>query len=195
MTVHTLIGIVTCERFKDRADQLRKCWAGRAAHGASIRFFLARQDRPPLPDEVYLDVPDDYPSLPLKVKAMCQWARQNGFSGGLLKVDDDVVDFYPDRLLADTPQQDYVGFLNNAPSPYVPYCSGFSYWLSYRAMTIVADAKIPEGEWAEDRFVGGVLFDAGIRPVHDPRFNYVRRPHFLPHDPMTVIAVCNDSKT
>lgn len=160
-----LIAVVTCEKFKDRADAQRQTWVP-LVRGMDVRFFLGKQERTPQPDEVFLDAPDDYHSLPLKVQRMFQWALANGYTK-VLKADDDTY-IYPDRLLPSIPPQDYAGFINATPPK--PWCSGFAYWLSERAMRIVAEATIPEGEWAEDRFVGGVLFDHGIRPNYDPRY-------------------------
>ena len=41
------------------------------------------------------------------------------------------------------------------------YAAGGAYWLSRKAMTIVADAQ-PNGDWAEDRFVGDTLGSMGF---------------------------------
>jgi hypothetical protein len=187
--MNPLIAIVTCERFKARADAQRRVWTHRA-QGMDVRFFLAKQDREPLPDEVFLDVPDDYHSLPLKVKHMFQWALANGYEN-TLKTDDDTV-INPIRLLAAMPPQDYAGFLNATPPK--PWCSGFAYWISGRAMRIMAEASIPEGEWAEDKWVGGVLFDHGIKPHWDRRHGLLikgwRDPDFR-----TAVAICDCRET
>lgn len=180
-----LIAIVTCERFKARADTQRQVWVP-AVHGADVRFFLAKQAREPRPDEVFLDCPDDYHSLPLKVKMMFTWALANGYTK-TLKLDDDTY-VHPDRLLASVPPQDYAGFLNATPPK--PWCSGFAYWLSETAMRLVASAPIPADEWAEDRWVGSVLHAHGIRPHYDPRYALLI-PHWKAPDFKTVVAVCD----
>ena len=44
--------------------------------------------------------------------------------------------------------------------------SGFGYWLSRRAMEVVAKAR-HNGDWAEDRWVANVLANAGIYGMND----------------------------
>jgi hypothetical protein len=179
-----LIGVVTCEKFKERADAQRASWVPRI-QGADVRFFLAKQDHDPLPDEVFLDCPDDYKSLPAKVKAMYQWAIANGYQK-VCKLDDDT--FLASRIMTVVPPQDYAGFLNATPPK--PWCSGFCYWLSERAMRIVAEAPIPSDEWAEDRWVGGVLHGHGIMPHWDKRYALIVPGWRLP-DFKTAVAICD----
>jgi hypothetical protein len=184
-----LIAVVTCDRFKDRADAQRATWVPLVS-GADVRFFLARQTREPLPDEVFLDsCPDDYNSLPLKVKLTFQWALANGYTNAM-KCDDDT--YINPNLVISMPTQDYVGFLNATPPK--PWCSGFCYHLSERAMRIVAEAEIPKDEWAEDRWVGGILADHGIHPFWDKRFILLlSRRGYWPANPnlRASIAICD----
>jgi hypothetical protein len=179
-----LLAVVTCEKFKERADAQRASWVPRI-QGADVRFFLAKQEREPLPDEVFLDCPDDYKSLPAKVKAMYQWAIANGYQK-VCKLDDDT--FVASRMMSTVPPQDYAGFLNATPPK--PWCSGFCYWLSERAMKIVADAPIPPDEWAEDRWVGGVLHGHGITPHWDKRYA-LRVPGWREPDYRSAVAICD----
>jgi Galactosyltransferase len=160
--VKVLVAVITCEKFKARADAQRATWA-KGARGADVLFFLAKQDREPKPDEVFLDAPDDYHSLPVKVRAMHQWAGSHGYDL-IFKTDDDTYVNVPNLLTA-LPLKDYVGFINFTPPK--PWCSGFGYWTSAGASQILSAATIPNGEWAEDRWAGGVLFDHGIRPHAD----------------------------
>lgn len=183
--MNPLIAVVTCEKFRPRADAQRQVWTHRV-QGMDTRFFLAKQDREPLPDEVFLDVPDDYHSLPLKVKHMHNWALSQGYTQ-VLKTDDDTV-INPARLLAAIPPQEYAGFLNATPPK--PWCSGFAYWISERAMRFTAEAPIPEGEWAEDRWVGGVLYDHGIRPYWDRRYGLLIKGWREP-DYSVCVALCD----
>jgi len=185
-----LFAVITCERFRHRADAQRTTWVPLVGDRATVRFFLAKQGREPLPDEIFLDCPDDYNSLPLKVKLMFQWALANGFQK-VVKLDDDTC-VHADRFLASVPQQSYVGFVNQTPPK--PWCSGFAYYVDERAMRIVADAPIPAGEWAEDRFVGGVLHDAGIKPTWDRRYVLLLPPpaqRSYPYSFENVVAVCD----
>lgn len=192
-----LIAVVTCEKFKKRADDQRATWV-RDAKGADVRFFLAKQDRDPLPDEVFLDVPDDYESLPLKVRAMHVWARAHNY-GLIFKTDDDTY-VNVANLLADLTTKDYVGFINFTPPK--PWCSGFGYWTSSRASEILSTAAIPVGEWAEDRWTGEVLFDHGIKPHADTpqnisgdltgRYVLILPPHYgTSVDYTRAVAICD----
>jgi hypothetical protein len=182
-----LLAVVTCgdPKFKERADVQREVWVPKVV-GADVRFFLAKQDREPLPDEVFLDVPDDYKSLPTKVRAMQQWAVANGYQK-VCKLDDDTL-VMPERMLASIPEQDYAGYLNGTPPK--PWCSGFCYWLSEKAMKIVAEAPIPPEEWAEDRWVGGVLHGHGIKPHWDRRYCLII-PKWAVPNLKTAVAVCD----
>jgi hypothetical protein len=49
------------------------------------------------------------------------------------------------------------------------FCSGFCYWLSRRAMKVIANADKPDME-AEDRWCSKTLLKAGIEPKHDDRY-------------------------
>ena len=181
-----LLAIVTCEKFKARADAQRATWVP-LVKGADVRFFLAKQEREPLPDEVFLDgCPDDYHSLPLKVRLMLQWALANGYQK-VCKLDDDTC-VHPQRMLAALPTNSYTGFVNQTPPK--PWCSGFAYWLDERAMKIVANAEIPTGEWAEDRWVGSVLHDAGIQPLYDRRHCLIIPGWSVP-DFKRAVAICD----
>lgn len=163
-----LIGIKTCHAFRDRADAQRKLWV-KTAKGIDIRFFLgggvAQRD-----DEVILDCPDDYESLPAKTKAMCRWALENGYTHAFFSDDDCYI--RPERLkLAHPNRHDYLGKVRGACNEInpAPYCSGMGYWLSAKAMRIVAESNYTNTT-AEDCMVGNVLHEAGITPVHDPRY-------------------------
>lgn len=115
------------------------------------------------PDEVNLEVKDDYPSLPLKVQAMFRWAFRQGYDY-VFKTDDDTF-VHPDRLLAAfNPNLDYEGFvISGGP---VDYCAGCGYWLSRSALGRIAYAEW-NGDTAEDRWVGTVLSHNRIRPVNN----------------------------
>jgi hypothetical protein len=180
-----LIAVVTCERLKERADAQRASWVPRI-QGADVKFFLAKQDREPLPDEVFLDAPDDYHSLPLKVKLMFQWALANGYQK-VMKLDDDTF-IAANRIMSAIPPQPYAGFINATPPK--PWCSGFCYWVDERCMRILAEAPIPPNEWAEDRWVGGVLHTHGIMPYWDRRYT-LRVPGWREPDYRSAVAVCD----
>jgi len=160
-----MIAVLSCHEYRHRADAQRATWLP-LVHGADVRFFLGykggRQERP---DEEMLTVNDDYELLSYKKRALCQWALDRDYSH-VLKIDDDVY-LQPERLLASDFQHDYVGTRSLGKSV-VPYFSGFAHWLSRRSMEILAKAEIDD--WAEDRWTGKVLHNAGIMPHVDDRY-------------------------
>jgi Galactosyltransferase len=162
-----LIGIVSCHALLQRADACRETWIP-LVRGADVRFFLGRGywvDE----DEVFLNVADNYASLPNKVQAMYAWALQHGYDY-VCKIDDDVY-CRPERLLASDFQHDYVGPLSRG-STKIPYASGFAHWVSRRSMEIITKAEIDD--WAEDRWTGKVLHEAGIALHVDDRYQLIR---------------------
>jgi hypothetical protein len=162
-----LIAIVTCHRFKERADAQRATWIKDTK--IDYKFFLGLDDsgRKPDEDEVFLTVPDDYPSLPLKVRAVMQWAREHGYDA-VLKCDDDTW-IRPDRLVL--PTVEWAGRINRSSKNLCPrgWCSGYAYWLIGSALQKIADAPTPS-TGAEDVWVGKTLNDLGYTPQTQPGF-------------------------
>jgi hypothetical protein len=167
-----LIAVMSCHAYRDRANAIRATWANDVPQGVDLRFFLGNAPELakiiPGEDEVFLDVPDDYGRFPLKVQAMRRWARDHGYDF-LLKLDDDVY-LRPERALASGfEKSDYIGRLRGPSGGFpAPYCSGFAYWLSRRAIDAICDLPW-NGDTAEDRFTGNSLLEAGIKPDHEPR--------------------------
>lgn len=114
-----------------------------------------------------LDVEDDYYSLPAKVQKMFQWGLTQGYDQ-VLKVDDDVF-LYVGRLLQNLDDSDYRGYEVEAANG--EYVSGTAYWVSRRAMDIVAAAQWLPLNWAEDKWVGSVLAKHSIPITNDERFH------------------------
>jgi hypothetical protein len=170
-----LIAVVTCELYVARANACRRTWVTKIAGKADVLFFLAKQDREPMADEVFLDCDDDYHGLPRKVQLTFAWALAHDYTL-VFKTDDDVF-INPENLLGELPKKPYVGHHNpsnpNDGGEHEKFAaptgwnSGMGYWLNKKAMTYVIAAAIPEGEWAEDRWVGKVLYEQGIKPVND----------------------------
>jgi galactosyltransferase len=172
-----LIAVVTCRRFRPRADAQRATWVP-FVQGADVRFFVGGGSKE-RSDEVVLDVGDGYCSLPYKSRAVFQWALERGYDH-VCKMDDDVY-VVPGRLLQGDFRRDYVGCLNYPDDGSAPYASGFVYWLSRRSMEVLVKADIKD--WAEDRWVGYTLNDAGIFCSLDRR--YVIINSLNPENPTT----------
>lgn len=179
MAKKILIAIITCGDNWARADAQRAMWVPDVV-GADVRFFLSSQIREPREDEVFFPIDDSYLNLPQKVQCVIAWAWENGYEK-IFKVDDDMVVF-PARLLSAVPKGDYVG---HAPVGQW-WCSGLGYWLSRKAMKILATTEIPEDNEGEDRWIGRTLREHKILPVNDQNiFPASVSPRYLAVTPST----------
>lgn len=152
---------------RSRITAIRDTWYKDAIGKIDLKFFFGRGgDRQPEADEVFLDVLDDYYSLPAKVQAMFQWCLDEGYDQ-VLKCDDDVF-VYVDRLLREFCTTDYKGYQVSAADG--PYASGTAYWVSRRAMQLIVDEPW-SGDWAEDKRTGKILAAHGIVLENDERFH------------------------
>ena len=121
------------------------------------------------PDEIFLNVPDDYAHLPQKVQAIYRWALAHGYDY-VFKADDDTF-IYLDRLMSSGfERHDYIGYCSpDEQRNRERYASGGpGYWISKIAMELAVAATVDD--WAEDRWVGKVLRTKGIMPVRDVRY-------------------------
>jgi len=162
-----LVAVETCHKYRNRADAQRETWAKAVPKNIDLRFFLGR-GQAQREDEVILDVDDGYNTLPEKTRAICLWAREHGYKR-LFKTDDDCYTQL-DRLADAVPLCGYRGRVRGPSGIFpAPYCSGLGYWLGEKEMGVVIGAE-PNGDTAEDRWVGNSLLKAGIRPFHDGRY-------------------------
>lgn len=159
-----LIAIVTCSKFAERANTVRRTWAKNPPSGVTIKFFRGNPIPSPSliePDEVYLDVDDGYAGLPQKVQGAIAWAYENGFEY-VFKTDDDCFVNLPILVRLPFGRYDYFGRFRGPSGGYpADYASGFGYFLSRKAMKEVVHGGITQ-DWAEDRWVGNLLASKGI---------------------------------
>ena len=197
-----LIAIESCQAHTDRHDVIRRTWLeGSVPEPTAFdlgtweyRFFVGGPLLFPKHkwDEVWVDAPDDYEGLPLKTMAICDWARRHEYTH-LFKCDTDTY-VHVDRLLASGFQaHDYAGFFRDPFDSHLQSCKGSyasggpGYWLSNRAMAIIASGKFTvdylhhekwRGYWnGEDKQVGRRLNEFGIECHWDPRY---RMDHMYP---------------
>lgn len=154
-----LIAVVTCETRRAQADAQRATWVPYS--NFDVRFFLARQSREPLADEVFLECGDGYQDLPAKVREVNRWADAARYEL-MLKTDDDTV-MFPGRVIL--PQSHYTGWRQEPCQG--SYCAGLAYWVSRDCIRTVAAAELTD-DLAEDRWVGKVLTSAGFRAENVP---------------------------
>lgn len=153
--MRVLIAVIGCAKRFVQMEAQRATWVKDSRF--DVRFFLARQSREPLADEVFLDVDDSYLALPEKVRAANQWAYEQDYHL-MLKTDDDTV-IFPTRIVL--PQGHYTGW-KQEPQDGLRWCSGLAYWTSRHCMQLIANAEITPQDQYEDRWVGSVLAKAGI---------------------------------
>lgn len=176
------IAVKSCHKDLDRGchDAIRSTW-GRdfKARGIDVFFFVGkdptqedtRRVRRYVSGEVVVDCKDDYESLPVKTRRICQWVNSKMFSHIYLCDNDTMV--HPDKILSSgfekydySASQWWGGEPGDPPFHYsdsygdYPECrvwasGGFGYFLSRKAADIVANTY-PK-HWAEDMFVGDAL--------------------------------------
>ena len=180
-----LIAVVNCQSRLAYQQCIRETWLP-LVQGADVRFFLGPAEREPKADEVFVECDDSYQGLPSKVKAIARWASEHNYNH-MLKLDDDTV-VKPQQLLASNFQSsDFVGHRNDIRPYPVPY--GFAYWLSRRAMKLVANAELPIGN-NDEVWVTSTLSKEGIVLRHDPRYlmHTGNRYDFAPSTPRPLRA-------
>ena len=163
----------------DQTQAIRETWAKDLEpfkDHVDLRFFYGRpsevQNRNPLPDEVFLDCPDSYGSLPLKTLGVCDYVVANNYKY-VYKCDTDTFCFV-DKLLMEIMENkfDYAGYLHGE------VCSGGpGYLLSEYACRIISTQGRTPKHWAEDVHVSRTLASAGIMPLMLPG----HRPGFSAH--------------
>jgi len=162
----------------DQTEAVRETWGKDVKEFANVdlRFFYGRPiqgyPREPLSDEVFLDCPDAYGSLPRKTIGVCKYAVDNGYAF-VFKCDTDTY-VNVKQLLIEMLQNsfDYAGYLHGS------VCSGGpGYMLSNYACRIVSTQGNNPKHWAEDVHVAETLRNAGIQPLMLPG----HRPGFSAH--------------
>lgn len=184
-----LIAILSCHARPFLRLAQRETWINDVA-GADYRFFLGRPAVDPPEDHcVYLACEDTYAKLTSKTHAMVKWALAEGYDF-VFKCDDDTY-IRPDRLLSSNfAGDDYSGFTGgrwgDVPGPdgrqivYAYAQGGAGYWLSRRALAIVAEHMLVK-EYCEDCAVGKTLALHGIAPILDARYCAKIGPRELSH--------------
>ncbi len=178
MTHKILIAIVTCNGREDWVEVIRNTWMP-LVKGADVRFFKGTEDLHTTEDNfsVQLNCRDDYQGLPNKVQEIVKWALNHEYDY-MLKCDDDVV-INPCKILrSGFEQYDFVGH-ECAPNNQTPW--GFNYWLSKKAMKIVADDILPSDN-NDEAWVSRAMNRNGILLKHDDRYmlHYGRNLGIMP---------------
>jgi hypothetical protein len=158
-----LLAVITCRSRRSQANAQRNTWVQSSRD--DVRFFVGQGNDEP--NEIALPVDDSYQGLPVKVQSAVRWALDHDYDS-FLKLDDDVY-LVPERL--PRYDEDYVGNFRSRNGSYAhDYASGFCYYLSHRAMEIVANASLTE-DTMEDRWVGQTLMNVCVRCRDEKRFS------------------------
>ena len=175
--MRVLIAVVNAHTRLAYQQCIRDTWLP-LVQGADVKFFLGPSERLPKDDEVFLECDDSYEGLPSKVRGIMRWASDHDYDYAV-KLDDDVI-IRPEQFLnSGFHSHDFTGHKNDTRQYPVPF--GFSYWLSNRAMKLVADANLPN-DGNDEVWVTKTLSKAGIVLNHEPRYvMYVgQRENFVP---------------
>ena len=134
-----------------------------------VRFFIGDSD-PTEADEIALDCPDNYFSLPQKTKLSLEWALKQDYTHYFRAFTDTFIDTA--RLRASHfAEADYAG------NPFQHGTRGFfmhggpGYWLSRRAAELVCAAELSITEQLEDQWVGRCLVDTDVTVKCDYRYS------------------------
>ena len=168
-----LIAVKSCheDRARGAHDLLREMW-GNEVRNADLLFFTGRSGLAD-PDERIVTAPDDYKSLPYKTREIARYATNNGYDHTFFTDTGSFV-FVHHLLRYDYQSSDYIGYWGMALKPFdykaenrtrgckmvrftkcYPWASGGGYFLSRKALGIVAGGEPPV--WAEDLGVGQML--------------------------------------
>ena len=146
------------DRIQTLLDTWYRAWLTTWADRIDLQFFVGRgEGKVNLPHYVELDAPDDYEGLPEKVREMFEFALRSDYDNVLKADDDGYFNFRRFEIV----EADYAGIRKPGD-----YAGGGAYWLSRHSMQIIADHGI--SDWAEDRGVGKLLAEHGIRLTDIP---------------------------
>jgi hypothetical protein len=169
-----LIAVHACHAYADNRQAIRDTWFAKWGHLVDIRFFIGNPATPEESEVVYLDCPDTFEALGLRTWGLARWAKENGYTH-VFKCDDDTYIHIPRLLASGFEKWEYFG--SRCHGHCMSYAQGGAgYWLSGRALDIVANAK--QDYWMkasthngfEDLGVGLLLTNSGIGVKDDPRF-------------------------
>lgn len=179
-----LIAIPSCPAHAAYQQAQRDTWVRDIPSGINVhyRFFLGRESGfehgvvDEIGDEVYLGadafIPErglkKYPTLPQKTKQICDYALLAGHDY-IFKTDTDSLVNVKNLLNSGFANSEYSGGYNYEETG--DFASGGAgYWLSRKAMQVVANSEIEY--WAEDVFVALALKEKGILPVWNTGYRW-----------------------
>ena len=174
----TLIAIESCHKHRQLHSVQRDTWI-KHVKDADVRFFMGTPESEVEPDEIILQVGDDYDALVYKTHAIVTWAIQHGYQR-MFKCDSDTF-IVPERMFAsDYASYPFVSFYwppNPLAGGFAFPSGGAGYWLDRKAMEIIASCNVRELAWyngkiqPEDCAVARILGQHGIFLHGDNRYS------------------------
>jgi len=180
-----LIGILTCDKYRARADGIRNSWLKLIPANYRVLFVHGRPGREEgvEGDCLYLDCPESYEMLPRKVHAFLHYCLRHFEFDYLFKTDDDTYLDLERFISFDREGADYIGQFREQPvaetgktwhygkcddkafevpyeRPFVcAWATGGGYFLSRRATEIAAEKTTPAlaDHIFEDMMIGEAL--------------------------------------
>ena len=187
-----LIAIQSSHLHRDWQASQRETWIRDIPGGVDYRFFLGNPVAGDASaDEVFLDIPDDYGSTCFKMRGIAEWALAGGYQH-VYKIDMDTLVNVGNLLGSGFREHDYTGGLYKHPRGLLFASGGSGYWLSERALRLVAAEPTWEGQLNDnhsgegghsDVWVAMIMERNGI-PLHDDR-----RYKFLPGERLEVSTI------
>lgn len=179
--IKLIVCVKSCQAHRNRGDHdvIRSTWGqDLKALGVETRFFVGKSTHETkliryVPDEVVLDCPDDYNSLPYKTRSICRWAA--GKMLDYILVCDTDTYLKPKKVLnCGYETADYVGKIDRPLGKTFRYdaltregahevwercypwaSGGYGYFLSRRAIGEVLYES--PSSWAEDLWIGQLM--------------------------------------
>lgn len=167
-----LIGIKSCQRDLENGchDTIRRTW-GRDVREADLRFFVGQGGRASSVDEVVVDAPDDYDSLPWKTREILHWSMDAQYDFTFL-CDTDTFLIPSGLMNCGFEKSDVSGmFCTGHPVGSAPFdykdergeyqnvyswpSGGRGYFVSAKAARIIIEQE--PRVWAEDMYVGQAI--------------------------------------
>ena len=169
-----IILITSCERDRSngRNAAVRETWIRTWGHLVEHRFILGSGCENPQDDEIiFNNVDDGYHGVDRKQREACRWALANGYDYAF-QCDADTYVVVPRLLASGFEKHDYIGYTISRPEHLEPYYAGggCGYWLSARALQVLADASDESFCGWGDLWVGNCLLSADIHATHDERY-------------------------
>lgn len=145
----------------ERRQAVRDTWWNKQAF--DYMFFFG-QGETSLPDEITLNVPDDFPHHCRKNQEMFKWAFRRGYDW-VFRCDDDT---YVKRLEIPT-EGDQIGWGEHLGVHRNYITGGAGFWVNRKSMELIATADVGNRTHEDDLWIGQDVLHRCNR-VHDPRY-------------------------